>query len=187
MVSALERLHDPAGERPSQQAGQRDGRHEHRDHLRASMAWIPVGEIQDDARKEPRFGDPEQKPQNIEHRRRGDEHEGGRHEPPCNHDAADPDPGADFVQNDVAQHLEEEIADEEHPGAEAVHGFAEAKIGEHLQLGEPDVDPIEVRHEIAQHQKRQQAPGHLPVGAFFGLRGGRGGSAVGHGALTLRE
>ena len=49
----------------------------------------------------------------------------------------DPDPGADPVQQHVARHFEEEVADEEHAGAEAVDRFAEPQVGEHLQPANP--------------------------------------------------
>jgi len=35
------------------------------------------------------------------------------------------------------------IAEEEHPGPEAVHGRAEAQVAVHLERGEPDVHPVE--------------------------------------------
>ena len=38
----------------------------------------------------------------------------------------DPHARADAMQQQVARHLEQEVADEEHAGAEAVDGLAEA-------------------------------------------------------------
>src|SRR5690606_35508776 len=68
--------------------------------------------------------------------------------------------------------LEEEVADEEEAGAQPVHGFAELQVGEHVQLGEADVDAVEVGDDVAQHQERQQSPRHLAVQRVF-LRDGR--------------
>lgn len=80
------------------------------------------------------------------------------------------------MKNDVAWHLEEKIADEEDAGAEAVDGLAEAEVGRHLQLGEADVDAVEIGNDVAQHQERHDAPEDLAVGGSprfdfsYGLR-----------------
>jgi hypothetical protein len=68
------------------------------------------------------------------------------------------------VHQDVAGHLEEEVADEEQAGAQAEHGFREAQVLRHLQLGKADVDAVEVGDHVAQHQERHDAPEHLLVG-----------------------
>ena len=89
------------------------------------------------------------------------------HESPADHDPADPQAGAHPVQNHVAGHFEEEVADEEDACAEAVDRFTEAQIVEHLQLGKSDVDAIEVGDQVAQHQERQEPPRDLAIGSFF--------------------
>jgi len=48
------------------------------------------------------------------------------------------------VEDEVAGDFEEEVAEEEDAGADAVDSFGEAEVGEHLQLGEADVDAVDV-------------------------------------------
>ena len=72
----------------------------------------------------------------------------------------------------IARDFEREVADEEHPGAEAVDRFAELEVAKHLQPGEADVHPVQICRDVAEHDEGQQPPGHLAVGGAFG-RGGR--------------
>jgi hypothetical protein len=64
-------------------------------------------------------------------------------------------------------HLEQEVAEEKHACAQAIHGFAELQVIQHLQLGKADVDPVQVGHDIAKHQERHDAPGDLAIGGSF--------------------
>ena len=66
-------------------------------------------------------------------------------------------PRADARQDEVARHLEQEIADEEQRGAEAVGGFAEAEIADHLQLGVADVLPVDIGDQV--HEAEHAASG----------------------------
>ncbi|MNT22398.1 hypothetical protein D3C72_1577790 [compost metagenome] len=93
------------------------------------------------------------------------------------------------MHQQVAGHFEQEVADEEQPGAEAEYGFRELQVLGHLQLGEAHVHAIEVGDHVAEHQERHDAPEHLLVGAFLdhgvgvepaaGGNGGRAGRRVG--------
>ena len=166
-VDALERVHDPAGKRVAEDAGDGDRRHEDRDDLGSAVRRIPIGEKEDDPGIEACFGDAEQEAQQIEHRRSGDEHEARRDQAPGDHDARDPDARADLMKNDVARHLEQEIAEEENACAETVGGFAEAEVRRHLELREADIDAVEIGDDVTQHQKRHEAPGDFAVGALF--------------------
>ncbi|MCY1524754.1 hypothetical protein D9M68_597020 [compost metagenome] len=176
-VRAVKGLHDPPGQRVAENAGHRNGGHEQRDDLGAAMGRIPVCQVQDHAGIETRFGQAQQEAQDVEAGRRLDEHEHARQDPPRNHDARDPDAGAQPVHEQVARHFEKEIANEEHTGAQAEHGFAEPQVLRHLQFGEAHVDAIEVGDHVAEHQERHQPPEHLGVGArgFAGFRRCRGG------------
>jgi uncharacterized protein YhaN len=58
----------------------------------------------------------------------------------------------------VGRHLEQEIADEEDAGADAIHGIAELQVGLHLQLGEADIDAVQIGRDKAQEQERHEAP-----------------------------
>jgi hypothetical protein len=57
----------------------------------------------------------------------------------------------------VGRHFEQEVADEEDTGTQAVHGVGKPQIRLHLQLGKADVHPVQVCHHVAQEQEGQQA------------------------------
>ena len=80
---------------------------------------------------------------------------------PGEHDARDPAPRADAIEREIGRHLQHEIGEEEHAGAEAEHRVGDADVGVHRQLGEADVDPVEIGDEVAKHQKRHETPGDL--------------------------
>ncbi len=149
-VQAGAGLHDPARQRPADHAGHRHPAHEQRHHARAPMRRIPIGQVQDDAGEEARLGRAQQEAQQVEAGDAGAEHQRRRDQAPGHHDAGDPDARAHARHQQVGRHLEQEIADEEDPGAGAVHGVAEAQVGQHLQLGEADVDTVQVGHHVAQ-------------------------------------
>ena len=58
---------------------------------------------------------------------------------------------AEAVQGDVAGHFKHQIADEKYPGAQPVHGLAERQVIEHLQLGKPHVDTVQIGHQKTDH------------------------------------
>ena len=68
------------------------------------------------------------------------------------------------MQDDVARHFEKEIADEKGPGANRV---AELKVVEHLQLGEADIDPIEIGDEITYKKQGNEPPSHFRIRHLF--------------------
>jgi hypothetical protein len=153
--------------------------------MRAPVRWKPVGHVQDHAGVEARLGRAQQEAQHIELRGRGHEHHGRRDQAPHDHDAGNGGLGAYAVHQHVAGHLEEEIADEEQPGSQPVHGLAELQVGQHVQLGKAHVHAVQVGRDIAGHDEGQQAPGHLAVDGGLGRRfagqrrcraGGFGGS-----------
>jgi len=86
---------------------------------------------------------------------------------PGDHDAGDPHPRADLVHDDVAWDFKEKIADEENACADAVGGFRKAEFTRHLQLGEADIDAVEIGDHVAQHQKGYDAPEDLAIGTVF--------------------
>jgi hypothetical protein len=143
---------------------------EARDHLGAMGTREPVREIENDTREEPRLGDPQKEPENVERRLAPDEHRARGDEPPEDHDARDPDPGPHPLEDEVRGDLEQEVADEEHAGADSIHGIAEAEILLHLELREPDVHPIEVREDVAEEERGKKAPGDLSVGRLLERR-----------------
>ncbi|MBO9581510.1 MAG: hypothetical protein J7498_11515 [Sphingobium sp.] len=74
---------------------------------------------------------------------------------------------ANAIEDEVARQLEQEIADEEDAGAEAVDLVAELEGARHLQLGEADIHPIEEGDEITQEEQRHDPPQDLAIGRAF--------------------
>ncbi len=77
------------------------------------------------------------------------------------HDTGDPDPRPALLHDEVARHLEEEVPDKENPGPEPVHRGAKTQILVHLQRGEPDVDPVQKRHDVQHEQESDEAQRRL--------------------------
>ncbi len=120
----------------------------------------PIGEEQNEAGKQSRLGQPEQEA--YRHKAVGAGGEGAtRNDPPCDHDAGDPNAGADFLEDNVARHLEQDISPKEGARRHAVHRRVEPEIFVHRQRGEADVDAIEIAEEIGQDRKRQDAQIHF--------------------------
>ncbi len=65
------------------------------------------------------------------------------------------------MHDQVARHLEEEVADEEDARAESVDGVREAQVLPHLERREADVDAIEVGDHVEDEHEGDQAAGHL--------------------------
>ncbi|CAM5182890.1 hypothetical protein CDEF62S_00388 [Castellaniella defragrans] len=73
-VRAAEVFQNPPRHRAAYESGERHGRHEPGRDVAAPPGGIPVGEVQDDARKESGLGHAQQEAHDVEHRRRGHEH-----------------------------------------------------------------------------------------------------------------
>ncbi|CAB5629194.1 Uncharacterised protein [Pseudomonas aeruginosa] len=173
-------LQQPAGQRTAQHQRQRQAEIEQAERLGAAALREPVGEVEDDAGEEARLGDAQQEAQDIESHGVVGEHHRRRDQAPGDHDPAQPDPGAEAVQHQVAGYLEAGIADEEDARAEREGGIAEAGVG--LQEGPrvTDVGPVDESQYIHQDQERQepqaaggdrrgQQPGVVVHGAHGGL------------------
>ena len=96
-----------------------------------------------------------------------DQHHRRGNDAPGDHDPGDPRTGPETLQQDVAGDFEEEIPDEEDAGPDSEGGVAQGQVLEHLQLGKADVHPVQVRENVAQEQKRNQAAVNLGVGPGF--------------------
>ena len=122
---------------------------------------VPVGEVEDHAGEETCLERAEQKAQHVELPGRGDPgHQGGAGAP-ADHDAQDGLAGADLFEEQVAGHLEQEVADEEQPGAQREHGVAQVQVGLHLQLREADVHAVDIGKHIGNQKQRQDVPVNL--------------------------
>ena len=150
-------LEQPAGQRVAQDAGERDAHVE----VAAGPAQMPggdpVGEEEDHAGEEAGLGDAEQEAQDVEARLPLHEDEAGGHDAPAHHDPGQPPARPDLVQQDVARHLEDGVADEEQPGAERVRGGADAEVDLEFLLRERDVAAVQERDDVHQQQERDQS------------------------------
>ena len=71
--------------------------------------------------------------------------------------------GADLLEKEIARHLEEEIADEEDARPETVNRLAEVEVGQHRQLCEADVHPVDPGEDKQKDQEGDQPHGRAPV------------------------
>ena len=60
---------------------------------------------------------------------------------------------APTMHDEVAGHLEHHVANEEQPGAQTIGRFAELQVRQHVELGDADVDAVQVRDHVAEHQE----------------------------------
>ncbi|MNN16282.1 hypothetical protein D3C81_1294160 [compost metagenome] len=168
MLAGGEVIENPARERPAEQAGHRDRRHEQGHDPPAPGRREPARKVQHDAGEEARFGGAGEQAQHVELHGRGDEQQAGRQRAPGDHHQRDPAPRAEAVERQVAGQPAEHIADEENPGTQAVDGFAELERIEHLQLGEADVDPVQVVEQVADEDEWNQPQGNAPIQRIAG-------------------
>ena len=143
-----------------------------RDDASAFLSRVPEGEIQDDTREKPRLRYAEQEAHHVKHRDVLHEHERHRNQSPDNHNARNPDPCADALQDQVAGHLKDEIANEKQPRPQAIDTAKHAGVHpEHfpqVQFGKTYVDPVDVRDDVAKKEQRNKPCRHLGQhSAFF--------------------
>ena len=67
-------------------------------------------------------------------------------------------PRADAVEDEIAWDLEEAVAEEEQPGADAVLRVAQPEVALERARGEPDVHAIDVGDDVADEDERDDAP-----------------------------
>ena len=169
-----------ARDRRADHGGNGNGDGEGGEEPRAIFRRIPVGQIENDAGEEAGFRHAEQEAQHVEAHLAADGRHQRRDDAPGHHDAGDPAAGAEFLQREIARHLEDEIADEEDAGAPGEDQRRELQIRVHGQRGEAEIDAVEIGKEIGQHQKRDQPPRDRADGGGFDLAfGWRGGLAHG--------
>ena len=93
---------------------------------------------------------------------------------PGDHHQRDPAPWAEPVQRQVARYAAQHVTDKEDPGAQAVDRFTEFQGIEHLQLGEANVDPVEVVEQVADEDEGDQTQGDAFVDGVFTVVDGLG-------------
>ena len=156
---AVHLAEDQARDRRADQAGHRRREEQHRRRAAAVAFREPQRQVVQHPRREARLHRADDEAQRVELPLGGDEHHGRRREPPRDHDACDPAPCADAVQQQVAGHLEDHVADHEQAGAESVGRVAQGQRALQLELREADVDAVEEREQVADHDQRHESPG----------------------------
>lgn len=68
------------------------------------------------------------------------------------------------MKNHVAGHFEQAIPDEEDSGAQAIRRIGQTDVRRHLQLRERDINLVQLIHDQADQNDRNQAPEDLGVG-----------------------
>ncbi|MCY1221006.1 hypothetical protein D9M72_330450 [compost metagenome] len=152
-----ESRHDPRRQRPSNNSAERARKPNHRNCAGDAVRTIPARQVEEDARREAGFEDAQQKAQGVEHRDAIDEHHAHRGDTPEHHDAAEGKPGANPGQQEIAWHLEQDIAHEKYSCPDAVGGVGEAEIALHLKLRKAYVDSVQISEHEANEQQWQQA------------------------------
>ena len=91
-------------------------------------------------------------------------HETGqdRHYSPRDHDSRNPFSRAPAFDDDGSRYLEQNIGQVKHAYAETVDAIAEAQVGAHSEIGEGNVDAIEVVHDVNEEHERKQAARNSP-------------------------
>ena len=97
----------------------------------------------------------------------GDERHGAGQDAPAQHDARNPFARAEFFEQQVGWHLEDEIGEEEDAGAEAERGLRQPEVLVHRQRREADVYPVQIRDEVADDQERHEPHRDFGDGAGF--------------------
>ena len=133
---------------------------EHADRPRPRRGRIPVGEIIDHARKKAGLGHAQQEADDVIGGRAFHECGRRRDQSPGNHDARQPDPRADAVQDQVGWHFQHRIADKEDRRAKGEGRGADARIGFQALACETHIGPVQegqhVHHQECGHQIAMQ-------------------------------
>ncbi len=116
----------------------------------------PVGEVEDDARKESGLSDAQQEAHDREARRTRNHRGKARQDPPGDHDPGDPYSGADLFQDHVARDLEDEIAPVKHADGKPEGAGRHTEVAAHGEACEAHIDPIDIGEHIRQDRKRKQ-------------------------------
>src|SRR6202012_5906069 len=99
----------------------------------------------------------------IKLRRRCNESHRHRDQAPQAHDPHDGLARTDLLQEQIARHFKQDIADIEQADAKAVTRIGEAQVIPELQLGEADVDPVDIVQDVANKNERDDPQDHLAV------------------------
>jgi hypothetical protein len=63
------------------------------------------------------------------------------------------------VKNDIAGNFKQKISQEENAKAQSKYVGTKFQVAAHLQFGKADIDPIDIRDDVADEQKGNNPPG----------------------------
>ena len=86
---------------------------------------------------------------------------------PHTHDPGDRFARTDFLQQQIARHLEQDIADIKQADAQSITRIGQVQIALKLQFGEADIDAIDVVQDVADEDEGDDPQDHLPVKTAF--------------------
>ena len=151
-------VEEEARDRPAEDEAERLAQVEQAEDLGPLLRREPVGQVEQHAGEEAGLGDAEQHPQQRERGVALHEGHGGGEQAPGHHDARQPDPRPDPVQDQVARQLEHRVADEEDARREGEGRLRDPGRELERLLGVCHVGAVEIGQQVHQHQERHQAP-----------------------------
>src|SRR5262249_12284227 len=91
-------------------------------------------------------------------------HEASQHRDysPGDHDSCNPFPCAPPFDNNGSWYLEQKIGQVKNAYAEAIHAITETQVSAHSEIGEGNVDAIDVVHDVHEEHERKQAVRNSP-------------------------
>ena len=126
----------------------RDGDNETGHGARAIAHGKPMRKVDDDAGKEARLGNSEEKAHQVELARCLHERGGRREQSPSDENAREPFASAPSLDEQRAGNLERQIAQEKDADAETEDFFGKTEVMSHPQLCKPYVGPVEIGDEV---------------------------------------
>ena len=108
----------------------------------------PMRKVNDDAGKEARLGNSEEKAHQIELARRLHQCGGRREQSPGDENAREPFSSAPSLHEQCAGNLERQVAQEENADAETEDFLGKAEIMRHPQLRKSYIGPVEISDEV---------------------------------------
>ncbi len=134
----------------------RNRHHENADKTATPRIWKPIGHVKQHARKETRFGDTENQAQGVVAQRSGHQRVACRNHAPDGEHQENPAAGAEFLKDQIAGDLKNQIAGKKYAGAKSVHGGRKTQILVHGQGGKADIHPVDIIDQIKQGDERHQ-------------------------------
>ena len=160
-------LEDQAGERATEDEGERDPRIEIGIHAGAKSRREPQRQIENHAGEEPGFRNTEKKTDEIEARLTLNERIRDGDGAPGEQDPEHRPPGAKPFQDQHRRHLEHHVADKEESAAEPVDRGRQSQLGIHGQRREADIHAVEIVDHVEQDHERDQPPRALGEDLFL--------------------